>query len=139
MRFESVFPLSPPISLPHGQDRPSHIEFTIIAVEGRLTRPGATNTGWGTLFHLPSDMTLAKVLRDTGLADRATVHGFRSAFRTWASERTSAPHAVCEMALAHRVGSDVERSTARSDLFEKRRGLMTLWAEFLSGALQWLA
>ena len=84
-------------------------------------------------------MTLTKVLRETGLADRATVHGFRSAFRTWASERISAPHAVCEMALAHRVGSDVERSTVRSDLFEKRRGLMTLWAEFLSGALQWLA
>ena len=69
-----------------------------------------------------SDMTLTKVLRDTGLADRATVHGFRSAFRTWAAERTSAPHAVCEMALAHRVGSDVERSYVRSDLFEKRRG-----------------
>ena len=81
-----------------------------------------------------SDMSLTKVLRDTGLADRATVHGFRSAFRTWASERTSVPHAVCEMALAHRVGSDVERSYARSDLFEKRRGLMTAWAEYVAGA-----
>ena len=80
-----------------------------------------------------SDMTLTKVLRDTGLAARATVHGFRSAFRTWASERTSVPHAVCEMALAHRVGSDVERSYARSDLFEKRRGLMGQWAEFVTG------
>ena len=28
-----------------------------------------------------SDMTLTKVLRSTGLADRATVHGFRSSFR----------------------------------------------------------
>ena len=81
-----------------------------------------------------SDMTLTKVLRDTGLADRATVHGFRSAFRTWASERTSVPHAVCEMALAHRVGSDVERSYARSDLFEKRRGLMAAWTEYATGA-----
>ena len=80
-----------------------------------------------------SDMTLTKVLRDTGLADRATVHGFRSAFRTWAAERTSAPHAVCEMALAHRVGSDVERSYVRSDLFEKRRGLMDQWAQFVTG------
>ena len=80
-----------------------------------------------------SDMTLTKVLRDTGLADRATVHGFRSAFRTWASERTSVPHAVCEMALAHRVGSDVERSYARSDLFEKRRGLMDQWAAYVTG------
>ena len=80
-----------------------------------------------------SDMTLTKVLRDTGLADRATVHGFRSAFRTWSAERTSAPHAVCEMALAHRVGSDVERSYVRSDLFEKRRGLMDQWAQFVTG------
>ena len=78
-------------------------------------------------------MSLTKVLRDTGLADRATVHGFRSAFRTWASERTSVPHAVAEMALAHAVGSDVERSYARSDLFEKRRGLMVAWAEYATG------
>ena len=80
-----------------------------------------------------SDMTLTKILRDTGLAARATVHGFRSSFRTWASERTSVPHAVCEMALAHRVGSDVERSYARSDLFEKRRGLMDQWAAYVTG------
>ena len=80
-----------------------------------------------------SDMTLTKVLRDTGLADRATVHGFRSAFRTWASERTSVPHAVAEMALAHAVGSAVERSYARSDLFEKRRGLMADWARYVTG------
>ena len=80
-----------------------------------------------------SDMSLTKVLRDTGLADRATVHGMRAAFRTWASERTSVPHAVAEMALAHAVGSDVERSYARSDLFEKRRGLMVAWAEYATG------
>ena len=80
-----------------------------------------------------SYMTLTKVLRDTDLAGRATVHGFRTAFRTWASERTSVPHAACEMALAHRVGSDVERSYARSDLFEKRRGLMDQWAAFVTG------
>ncbi len=81
-----------------------------------------------------SDMTLTKVLRDTGLADRGTVHGFRSSFRDWASERTSAPHAVCEMALAHKVGSDVERSYARSDLYEKRAGLMQAWAAYVTGA-----
>ncbi len=71
-----------------------------------------------------SDMALTKVLRDTGLADRTVVHGFGSAFRSWAAERTRAPHAVAEMALAHAVGSDVERSDARSDLFGKRRELM---------------
>ncbi len=39
-------------------------------------------------------LTLTKVLRGTGLADPATVHGFRTSFRTWASERTRVPHAV---------------------------------------------
>ena len=80
-----------------------------------------------------SDMALTKCLRDIGLADRTVVHGFRTSFRTWASERTSVPHAVCEMALAHRVGSDVERSYARSDLFDKRRGLMDQWARYVTG------
>ncbi len=80
-----------------------------------------------------SDMALTKALRDAGLADRATVHGFRSSFRDWASERTSVPHAVAEKALAHHVGSAVERSYARSDLFEKRRDLMAAWAQFVTG------
>lgn len=33
-----------------------------------------------------SDMTLTKVLRDFELADEATVHGFRSAFKNWCAE-----------------------------------------------------
>ena len=35
-----------------------------------------------------SDMTLTKILRSTGLADRATVHGFRSSFKNWTLEQT---------------------------------------------------
>ena len=80
-----------------------------------------------------SDMTLTKVLRSTGLAERATVHGFRSAFRDWAGECTSAPHAVMELSLAHAVGSSVEQAYARSDLIEKRRVLMQQWADFVAG------
>ena len=79
----------------------------------------------------PVSYNLTRVLASAGLA--GTVHGFRAAFRTWASERTGAPHAVCEMALAHRVGSDVERSYARSDLFDKRRALMDQWAAYVTG------
>ncbi len=79
-----------------------------------------------------SDMTLTKVMRDTGLAARATVHGFRSSFRTWASEQTDAPHAVMELSLAHAVGTAVEQAYARSDLLARRRKLMQQWADFLS-------
>ena len=81
-----------------------------------------------------SNTSMTMALRRAGLADRCTIHGFRSSFRTWASEKTAVPHAVAEAALAHAVGSSVERSYARSDLFDKRRGLMDDWARFLTGA-----
>ena len=81
-----------------------------------------------------SDMTLTKVLRSTGLADRATVHGFRSSFRDWAAECTNAPHAVMELALAHTIGDSVEQAYAQSDLLEKRRRLMEQWAAFITGS-----
>lgn len=81
-----------------------------------------------------SDMTLTKVLRATGLAERATVHGFRSTFRDWAAECTSAPHAVMELSLAHAVGSSVEQAYARSDLIAKRRMLMDQWGRFVTNS-----
>ena len=79
-----------------------------------------------------SDMTLTKVLRSTGLAERATVHGFRSSFRDWAAERTSASHAAMELSLAHHVGNAVERAYARSDLLEQRRALVEAWADYIN-------
>ncbi len=83
-----------------------------------------------------SDMTLMKTLRATGLAERTTVHGFRSAFRDWASECTDMDHAAIELSLAHKVGSAVERAYARSDLMEKRRLLMGEWGYFASGSIK---
>lgn len=59
-----------------------------------------------------------------------TAHGFRSAFRDWAAERTNFPRDVCEMALAHTIKSKVEAAYRRGDLFEKRRELMQAWAIF---------
>ena len=78
-----------------------------------------------------SDETLRRLLRGFGFADRTTVHGFRSSFRDWAAECTSAPHAVMELSLAHVVGSAVEAAYARSTLIEKRRGLLEQWATYL--------
>ena len=80
-----------------------------------------------------SDMTLTKILRTTGLAERATVHGFRSSFRDWAAECTNASYAAMELSLAHHVGNAVERAYARSDLLEQRRALMDQWAEYVVG------
>ncbi|MXW59405.1 MAG: site-specific integrase [Acidimicrobiia bacterium] len=78
-----------------------------------------------------SDMTLTKILRDVGLSDRATVHGFRASFRTWALEQTDTPWAVAEAALAHTLGDSVQQSYIRGDAYTKRRKLMDQWADYL--------
>jgi integrase len=57
-------------------------------------------------------------------------HGFRSTFREWAAERTNFPREVAEAALAHIDGDETERAYQRGDLFEKRRRLMTAWADY---------
>ena len=79
-----------------------------------------------------SNMTLTKVLRDTGLAERATMHGFRSSFRDWCAD-TGKPREIAEAALAHTVAG-VEGAYFRSDLFQRRRQLMDKWAAYLTAA-----
>ena len=78
-----------------------------------------------------SDMTLTKVLRATGLAETATVHGFRSSFRDWCAD-TSKPREIAEAALSHVVGG-VEGAYFRSDLFDRRAVLMGQWADYITG------
>ena len=80
-----------------------------------------------------SDMTLTKVLRSVGLAEHATVHGFRSSFKNWSLEQTDTTWVVSEAALAHSLGNSTEQAYARSDLFERRRTLMQRWADYLGG------
>jgi len=78
-----------------------------------------------------SDVTMLKVLRDMGIAG-ITVHGFRSSFADWAAEKTDVPKEVVEKALAHKVPSAVEAAYRRTDFFDRRRGLMGSWADYLS-------
>lgn len=72
---------------------------------------------------------MLRCLREIGYPS-ITTHGFRSSFRDWAAEATTFPHEVCEQALAHTVGSAVERAYRRTDLFERRRELMAAWADY---------
>jgi integrase len=58
-------------------------------------------------------------------------HGFRSTFRDWAADRTSFPRDVAEAALAHTLKDKAEAAYRRSDLFDKRRKLMSEWAKFV--------
>lgn len=60
-------------------------------------------------------------------------HGLRSTFRDWAAEH-GYERDMAEIALAHTVGSEVERAYRRSDMLERRRVMMAAWADLLMGA-----
>ena len=76
-----------------------------------------------------SSMAMAMQLRRMN-RNTITVHGFRSSFRDWASETTSFPQDVCELALAHAIANQTEAAYRRGDLLEKRTALMKAWAEY---------
>jgi integrase len=80
-----------------------------------------------------SDMTMTKILRDAEF-EKITVHGFRSSFTDWAAETTKVPKEVVDKALAHKLPDKVEAAYRRTDFLERRRQLMTMWANYLSGA-----
>lgn len=87
----------------------------------------------GTVFVAPrggmlSNMAMTQIMRRMGREE--VPHGFRSTFRDWASERTSYPSEMAEMALAHTISNKVEAAYRRGDMMEKRRSMMTAWAEF---------
>lgn len=79
-----------------------------------------------------SVMALEMLLRRMKLP--VTVHGFRSTFRDWAGDCTTFPREIVEEALAHQVGSEVERAYRRGDAIEKRRQLMQAWADYCAGS-----
>lgn len=126
----------PPERMKQGREHRVPLSDAALAV---LAQAAALIDGSGLLFPSPrgtgrqlDESTLVKLLQ--GLGVEAVPHGFRSSFRTWAAECTNATRDVAETALSHSVGSAVERSYARSDLFDKRRELMAQWAAFVTGA-----
>ena len=81
-----------------------------------------------------SNMVFLMALRRMERRD-VTTHGFRSTFRDWAAERTNVPRAVCEAALAHTLRDKTEAAYNRTDLFDRRRDLMTSWSRFATSKL----
>jgi integrase len=77
-----------------------------------------------------SPNTFTELMKKMKVTDIATPHGFRSTFKDWCSEMTSYADEISEQCLAHVVGSVARRAYARSDLVEKRRSLLALWAEY---------
>jgi integrase len=97
-------------------------------VEGDYLFPGGKAEGG------LSNAAMSELLKGMGYSpDVATVHGFRSTFKDWASEQTAYPNELSEMAMAHTVSDKVEAAYRRGDMRDKRRRLMADWASYCDG------
>jgi integrase len=82
-----------------------------------------------------SDMALSQLMR--GMRERgelkveAVPHGFRSTFRDWAADQTNYSDEIRKAANGHSTGDSTKEAYQRTDLLEKRRGLMEKWADFI--------
>jgi integrase len=61
-----------------------------------------------------------------------TVHGMRSALRTFALDEARTAFEVAEFALGHVVGDAAAQAYLRSDAVERRRELLDQWGAFVS-------
>ena len=80
-------------------------------------------------------------MNDTSMRDvlsymrvKTSVHGFRSVFRDWAGDLTHFQREYVEACLAHRVGNSVEQAYRRQTALDKRREIMSAWAEYCEGS-----
>ena len=113
---------------------PHAVPLSTGAVEVLERRRGATG-GTGYVFtrsraDRPMHSTFASGIDLRG----ATVHGFRSSFRDFATERTDCVDFVLEMCLGHAVGPQVRRSYARSQLLEDKRKPLQAWSDYLDAS-----
>src|SRR5262249_17863264 len=93
-----------------------------------LPREGDVVCLGSTAGHRIGALAMYRVLK--ALGSDIIVHGFRATFRTWAEERTNFAAVVAEEALAHSIGSAVQKAYRRTDLFEQRARLMQAWSDF---------
>lgn len=77
-----------------------------------------------------SNMKFQMALKRLGRQE--TVHGFRSAFRTWVDDETDFSSDVAELALAHTIKNKIEKAYRRGNMLEKRREMMQEWSSYIA-------
>ena len=133
VEFEARLWTCPAQRMKTGSDHRVPLSDEMLAILVSLQAVKSDYVFEGQKRHRPmSNMAMLMLLRRMKV-EGVTVHGFRSTFRDWASEVANASREVAEMSLSHKVGSDVERAYARSDLLERRRVLMERWSGFVAG------
>src|SRR5262249_17071682 len=76
-----------------------------------------------------SNNTMLKLLK-VDMSKVATVHGFRSTFRTWGQNETSIPRKILEYCIHHIKGDEAELAYARGDCWDKRMAALKDWETF---------
>lgn len=84
------------------------------------------------LSDMALNMLMRKMRASGDLRNDAVPHGFRASFRMWAAEATNHPSELAELCLMHSIGNSVYRAYQRSDLFEKRRQIMSEWSALVT-------
>jgi integrase len=93
--------------------------------------------GWDEKYVFPglkagttcSNNTMLKLLK-VDMERKATVHGFRSTFRTWGQNETDHSRECLEFCLHHIEGGEAELAYKRGDMWEKRKATLTDWDKF---------
>ncbi len=78
-----------------------------------------------------SPLAMLRALQLMPAYSKITVHGFRSAFKTWAEEVSGFGNLVIEASLAHAV-QGIERHYLQTDFPVHRKKLMEAWARFVT-------
>ncbi|MEX1233436.1 MAG: site-specific integrase [Roseovarius sp.] len=105
-------------------------DMTISAVMKRMHEAKAKKDGKGWID--PNVLTTPEDPAEEPQPRPAVPHGLRSTFKDWAAKR-GYDNIQSELALAHNVGTEVERRYRRDDLVEERRAMMNAYAAFCLG------
>lgn len=81
--------------------------------------------------HIMSENTILFCIYALGFKGRASAHGWRATFSTWANASGRWDESLIERCLAHQVGSKVSRAYNRGDYLERRREVMQAWSDWL--------
>jgi hypothetical protein len=60
-------------------------------------------------------------------------HGYRTSFRTWCSKVAHLEFELAELCLSHRIGSAISHAYNRTTMTERRRPIMSAWANYIEG------
>jgi integrase len=119
-------------AMKNGLEADIPLSDTVIAILREIKE-----AGWSDKYVFPglkagatcSNNTMLKLLK-VDMERNATVHGFRSTFRTWGQNETSIEREVLEYCLHHIEGGEAELAYARGDCWEKRKAALKAWETF---------